>query len=148
MSKNKMKQIAELLGVELYEEFYIRHSGTREKYRFTEKGLEYHYNIEGWGWANSCLIEIFTGEFEIIKTPWKPKCLDEFWYIRANGTIGKDRWCDVDVDNLFFKLGNAYKTEEEASKNVTRYLKFLETASSWRAENNETNDSEVETEIG
>lgn len=135
---NKMEQIAELLGVELYEEFYIRHSGTREKYRFTEKGLEYHY-IEGWGWANSYLIEIFTGEFEIIKTPWKPKYNEGYWYLDTNGYVIHDDWIDCNIDFIRLRMGNVFKNQKNAEANSERFIKYIkeEPDYSWRAENNE-----------
>lgn len=73
---NYMKQVAQMLGVELEEEFNIE--GIDYKYKFTKDGLFFHYeenNINIWYKLCDDLSDILTGEYKIIKKP-KP-ILDE-----------------------------------------------------------------------
>lgn len=68
---NHMKEVAQLLGVELYEEFYIKnHRGTR--YRITENGTEQFFGE----WMKADFInDLIRGKHEIIKI--KSPILDE-----------------------------------------------------------------------
>lgn len=62
---NYMKEVAQMLGVELYEEFNINTSG-KTKFRFTENGLEYYYGT----WLKCSEVnELLAGKCEIIKIP-------------------------------------------------------------------------------
>lgn len=71
---NYMKEVAQMLGVELYEEFNIDFYKDT-KYRFTERGLEC-FSEQGKIWIHSIYIyRLFTGDYEIVKIP-KP-ILDE-----------------------------------------------------------------------
>lgn len=71
---NYMEQVANILGVELNEEFCINLHGSR-KYRFTEHGMEdFHEPIGQWMTCDY-LFSILNGTLEIMKIP-KP-ILDE-----------------------------------------------------------------------
>ena len=65
MAKNKMAEVAKLLGVELNEEFGIENSNYR--YKFTNYGLRKRYlTVEEW--ATSCMLEdLLLGRVEIVK---------------------------------------------------------------------------------
>lgn len=64
---NKMKEVAQLLGVELDEEFYIKTLGS--KYRITSNGLETENSItRGWDISlNHFFRDLLTGKLEIKK---------------------------------------------------------------------------------
>ena len=63
---NYMKEVANMLGVELNEEFYINLHGSR-KYRFTEHGMEdFHEPIGQWMTCDY-LFSILNGTIEIVK---------------------------------------------------------------------------------
>ena len=67
MSENKMKKFAELLGLELDEEFKL--SGANDKYKLTIDGvMQYPTWLERWIPANLPWA-VFTGKIEIIKLP-------------------------------------------------------------------------------
>ena len=67
MSENKMKNFAELFGLELDEEFKL--SGANDKYKLTIDGvMQYPTWLERWIPANLPW-EVFTGKLEIIKLP-------------------------------------------------------------------------------
>lgn len=59
-----MKQVAEMLGVELDEEFNIKYSSF--KFKITERGLEYFDGYDNhWYTDPSTLIGLLCGDFEI-----------------------------------------------------------------------------------
>ena len=65
---NYMKQIAEMLGVGLDEEFYLK--GSKYKHKLTKDGLFYCLEDDkSWLFANWTFYEILAGELEIIKKP-------------------------------------------------------------------------------
>ena len=72
MAKNKMKEVAKLLGVELEEEFRIKYLSI--KYKLSKDGLKYWSDTQQ-DWVLSCEIgELLTGLDEIVKLhePQKP----------------------------------------------------------------------------
>ena len=65
MPKNKMEDVAKLLGMELEEEFSIDDLST--KYKLTENGLKYWSdNLQQW-WSSGWLEELLTGNMKITK---------------------------------------------------------------------------------
>lgn len=83
---NKMQQVAEILGVQMGEEFNIKNTTTGNTYdnlyKITERGLYTHIIAGVWGL--SCMGElnrILTGDFEVVKISTMPKAMeahDEF----------------------------------------------------------------------
>lgn len=74
MSKNLIPQIAQMLGVELGEEFKIKgYDGLI--YKLTDAGLELT-TVDGqktkW-FDHGALSSLLKGKMEIVKLPWKPK---------------------------------------------------------------------------
>ena len=71
MAKNYMQDVANILGVELGEEFKL--DGRKTKYKFTENGL-YFYAPDGWWQCSNVLLpRILRGNVEIVKLSWQPK---------------------------------------------------------------------------
>ena len=65
--ENKMKEVAELLGIKLEEEFKIK--GHTYKYKLTKSGLKYLSGISS-DWEDSSILEnLLAGKVEIIKLP-------------------------------------------------------------------------------
>ena len=64
---NYMKQVAQMLGLEFEEEFYLK--GVLEhKYKITNDGVFFHSKKDGsWLITNWAFSKIITGELEIIK---------------------------------------------------------------------------------
>lgn len=76
MSKNLIPQIAQMLGVELGEEFKIKGEDELMTYRFNSDGLQVTYGdgIElSYLSTNSAFVALVNGTDEIVKLPWKPK---------------------------------------------------------------------------
>lgn len=117
---NLIPKIAELLGVELGEEFKIKgYDGLI--YKLTDAGLELT-TVDGqktkWfdhGASNSLL----KGKMEIVKLPWKPKEGEKywgFWYSSLNDAwiVLLYTWGNNPADFAFYKAGWVYRTKEEA----------------------------------
>ena len=51
---------------------------------------------------------------EVDKAGWKPTKGDEYWSIYNNGDIDKSTWNDDDTDKERYRMGNCYRTEEDA----------------------------------
>lgn len=112
---NYMKQIADILGVELGEEFMIRfESGdiTDDLYMITQAGICIPK-------LSTTVYDIFpkllTGQIEIIKLPWKPMDGKAVWIcVPGEGIVELD-FNDSDLEHLaLYKLGKLYRTREEA----------------------------------
>lgn len=65
---NHMKEIAQLLGVEIGEEFKIEGHSGNVKYRLTEENLEYFSGGKGFT-ISSTLNKLLNGEYKVAKIP-------------------------------------------------------------------------------
>lgn len=111
-----MKDLANLLGLELYEEFKIKGSGGR--YRITKETLEWtHAGI--WEKSNPLIEELFNGTYEL--EPWKPKKNDVFYIVDIDG-IESFIWKNDATDVALYKMGNCFKTEKDAEKHKEEIL--------------------------
>ena len=116
---NYYKKIAEMLGVELGEEFSLKNNKTNElnecRYKITqEEGIMYSIGREKWA-RSAVLISIINGSYSVVKLPWKPKNDEKFWYYSE--TINQatyHKWSFGNYDLCLWKLGNCFRTEEEA----------------------------------
>lgn len=118
---NYYKQIAEMLGVELEEEFRIKGNYTgainKSRYKITqEEGLMYTCGIAGWT-TSGLMAHIISGEFSVVKLPWKPKYGETYWYYsEAFKHACSSEWRGSLCDLLYWKSGNFFKTKKEANE--------------------------------
>ena len=115
MGKNIMKEVINLLGLELEEEFKILDS--RYIYKIDKKqGIMYrHPNDNLWNISSVIRLEDFLmGEKEIIKIPWTPKT-NEAYYRPSRKFFGvtSEVWTDNPYDYAFKEAGMIYRTEKE-----------------------------------
>lgn len=120
MAKNKMKQVAELLGVELGEEFRITEYGDN-RYRLTEYGIEVFGDTKVWTTPSylGILNELIVGCIEIKKfQSWMPKKNETYYYpYFSNGDGVNNNICLFDsFDIQVIDKGMACKTKEEAKE--------------------------------
>ena len=118
MSKNLIPQIAEILGLQLGEEFkVVSKEGNEQICNFTMAGLFEHDNKESGSYNKELLAEIVCNNAEIVKLPWKPKW-DANYY-----TFGCDSkkwivcpaiWAEHPIDLALFDKGWVYRTEKDA----------------------------------
>ena len=130
-----MQQIADMLGVELGEVFYVCTSEhTKEKYMIEDSGLYQCVCVEGVEKAaqksNRILAKIITGELEIEKRPWKPNLGETYYkvYTRADGSlnVGWERWLNLCCDLAYWKVGNCFRTQEEAEEKGMQIIEQIE----------------------
>lgn len=116
---NHMAEVAKLLGVELGEKFKIK--GFSKTYILDEDGLFDQQDGMNNFMHLTCLL---TGEFEIKRTPWKPKDNEEFYVVISDGDVRHKYWDDCATCKNYYKLGNCYQTKEEAEANREKWLAF------------------------
>lgn len=119
---NYMKQIAQMLGVELDEEFKLElPSGAQlKRLQFTENGFsKFNFNSKKWERDSDYLEMLLTGRAKIIKKPWKPKTGDRYLFVSSDKFVLSVHFHDKnDTDTMRYQLGNCFKTEEEITPEV------------------------------
>lgn len=119
MSKNLIPQIAQMLGVEIGEKFQIKEYGERI-YRFANSGLQLIYdngvrNLNTT--TNMALSGLLSGEFEIVKLPWKPKKGDVYYTFEllwGKWVVRSFWWAGVPCNYALLDKGWVFRTKEEA----------------------------------
>ena len=118
---SKYKDVAKLFDLELYEIFYVKQkngdfivgrtpSGIRKlEYHFSESGL---FTANGGPYANDLMI-LLDGDWEVVKLPFKPTKMETYWF--HDGEMATETtWCSELDDYCRWKLGNCFRTNEEA----------------------------------
>lgn len=129
---NYYKQFAEMLGLELEQEFVlIDDDGNRKNkytYKFTEDGVLYksptftNWSVNSLGTIGSLL----NGDVKAVPKPWKPKEGDRYYYYSAtNGLVNYAWWDDLCSELILWKVGNCFKTEEEAKTKGKDIMKAI-----------------------
>lgn len=114
------KQFAEMLGLELGEEFNLictEEETDENTYKITEDGMYYQgiQHDSWWGEPYKTLDSLLMGEVKAVPKPWKPKYGDAYWKWATNLELAQfKRWNDASTDFACWKLGNCFKTSEEA----------------------------------
>lgn len=127
---NYMEQVAKMLGVELYEEFeivfpvsYTCHATAM----FTDEGIKVistdvydSYNFKAY-----VLTHLLNGNYGIKRKPWKPKDGEEYYCIEMlYGDAVCNHWRGLWMDVMYYKVGNCYRTKEEAEANRAKWFIF------------------------
>lgn len=123
---NHMAEVAKMLGVELGEAFEVDKLSTR-RYMLTENsGLNGIY-FSSWVVdedSDKIFKSLLLGECSIKRKPWKPKEDEEYWLVNQCGNVISLAW----IDNLLcitnYKIGNCYRTREEAEANRDKWVEF------------------------
>lgn len=120
---NKWKEFAEMLGLELEQEFVLTDfDGNRKDkctYKITENGfLSKPPESIDWSVMPICtftIVNLLSGNIKAFAKPWKPKKGDKYWYysIYIDETCSR-MWMDGSVDFILWKIGICFKTKEEA----------------------------------
>ena len=119
---NYYKKFAEMLGVELEQEFVITDfDGNRKDkytYKITEDGLLYKSPTFNWAISSLGTIgKLLNGDVKAVHKPQKPKKGEIYsYYINSTYFDGTNScmWADECLDLLHWKVGNCFRTEEEA----------------------------------
>ena len=116
---NYWKQFAEILGLELEQEFVLTDVDGNIKdiftYKITEDGIFYKSKISN-DWFKTELVDaLLNGCIKAVPKPWKPEKGEKyFYYAKAFGQTVYKIWIDENYDLLLWKVGNCFKTDEEA----------------------------------
>lgn len=114
---NYMPEVAKMLGVELGEEFKI----SNVNYVLADDGL---INLNNNTNAVTTLTNILTGTYTIERKPWKPNKYEAYFLIDEDGLVSYDEWMSTSTDLNYYKLGNCYRSQEEAEKNKQKWIDF------------------------
>lgn len=118
---NYMSKIAEMLGVELGEEFKIKfESGVvpDDLYMLTDNAI-YMPNVTVS--SENLLWRLLTGRCEIVKLPWKPKDRELVWYVDADRKIRGVEFSDSNCRDLFlYKLGMLYRSLDGVKAHIEK----------------------------
>lgn len=72
---------------------------------------------------------LFSDNVKIVKTPWKPKYGERYWYVwfdeTHDGWVRSSSWDKHSADFTKYIIGNCFKTEEEAEEHVYDVLQIL-----------------------
>lgn len=128
---NRMAEVAKMFGVELGERFRIfdwNNSDTSKfDFYFSNEGLMLDYE-DGSVPAHGDLLELLKGNFIIKRKPWKPEHESSYWCVGTGGAILHCIWWGCGSPSVScmnnYKLGNCYRTEEEAEANKDKWVKF------------------------
>lgn len=133
---NHMKQVAEMLGVDLEEEFELYHIERKEKlegrHKLTESGGLMCFNESGGVWCKArYLLGLLAGSLEAKKLSYQPKKGDDYYtYCQTGFKVTRDAWEDLPIDYARLKCGMVFRTPTEASKARTHIYKKL-TGEDW-----------------
>ena len=123
MEKNLIPQIAQMLGVEIGEDFKIK-GYTEQTYRFDDDGLKVIYSyLMKKTFANVMLGSLLAGKAEIVKLPWKPKKGDAYYTFVLIGDkwgVGSLRWDGFPNEYALLDKGWVYRTRAEAEDALTK----------------------------
>lgn len=114
------KQFAETLGLELGEEFVLTDSYGERKdedtYKITENGLYYKSptSSEWFTEPGNTIERLLNGCDIAVPKPWKPKYGKAYWYYIDAKRVDWTCWNSKVLDLLNWKIGNCFRTEEEA----------------------------------
>ena len=118
---NYWKQFAEMLGLELEQEFVLTDADGNIKgeltYKVTEDGLLYKLpTFVNWSKSSSgTIVRLLNGDYKVVSKPWKPKKGEPYWHYRI---LRKEAscitWCFDNIDLCRWNAGNCFKTREEA----------------------------------
>jgi len=118
---NKMKEVANIFGVQLDEEFKIVGDNCNP-YKFTLEGLTGSAGNVRPVTQNDLLI----GRLQIEKLPYKPKKNDVYYYVCAAGRVHRDTWDGYAADYHNYNYGNCFRTKEEITQeDIDRILKEM-----------------------
>lgn len=121
--ENKMAKVAEILGIEMGEKFKIQYPNGDISdcyYHFTESGI---YGDDH-SIVSRFLLNLVIGNYTILKNPWKPSIGKPYWVVHPDGYVYNMVYSGCHEDKAYYKLGNCYRTKEEAETNRDKWIEF------------------------
>lgn len=127
---NYMKQIAQMLGVEIGDEFYLKSNLTgkylssgknKTTFKLSESGVKYKFirnNDYEWCSIDAILAEVSTGRYTIVKKPRKPKRDEKYYCVLLYKEIVYTCFCEDYDDIMRYQSGNCFRTKEEITPQI------------------------------
>lgn len=130
MAVNHMAEVAAMLGVRLGERFKIINVESNKpiseyNYYFTDKDIEIDEGSMACS-GEDLLMHLIYGDYTIQSKPWKPKEDEDYWYVDGRGDTWSTYWTEYADSMNYYKLGNCYRTREEAEANRNKWIAFYE----------------------
>ncbi|RHO59313.1 hypothetical protein DW091_06105 [Eubacterium sp. AM05-23] len=132
MGKNYMPEVAQMLGVEIGEEFDILFEngevGSFGPYKFTDKSIVDSYIVDSYNDEidSFVLSELLKGEYTLQKRPWGPKVGELFWTINGKGDAEQYHFTNDVRDLAMLNMGNCFPSKEAAKAAVPEMLAKFE----------------------
>lgn len=130
MAKNLIPEIAQMLGVEIGEEFKVK-GDDETTYIFTDDGLKLTYD-GGIGIveisSDAAFAALVNGKDEIVELPWKPKKGDVYFTFGRLGDKWVVRslwWGGFPEEYALLDKGWVYRSEKEAQAALPSVAKEL-----------------------
>ena len=124
---NYISEVAKMLGVELGEEFELNENEnwicifTEDQFEVSNKNKVYVNASLG----EHVLAELIGGAYTVKRKPWKPQQRYEVYYlVHSDGDVVEGCWTDREWDKTNYKIGNCYRTKEEAEANSAKWIAF------------------------
>ena len=129
MGKNYMPEVAQMLGVEIGEEFdVIYETGQKSDwgpYKITRDGLVDESG--NWTLHGTTLFNLLKGEYTLQKRPWRPKDDNEYWFVELDGDVQYSYFYkDNESDLASLNMGNCFQSKEAAKAAVPEMLAKFE----------------------
>lgn len=123
---NHMTEVAKLLGVEVGERFEIKEFPDIKCIIYNDRFCAYPITDRLCSHPSSeqVLSRLLEGVITIKFKPYKPSRNDCYWTIHRGGNSVCLVWSDDIIDFYAYKLGNCYRTKEEAEANREKWLAF------------------------
>ena len=117
--RSYMFEVAEMLGVRIGERFEI--DTLEGKFSLGNDGL---HSMATQSMRPDVMLDLLTGKFSIQRKPWKPNLDKRYYVIEETGMVSEEVWWNECIDIMFYKLGNCYRTREEAAANADKWKAF------------------------
>lgn len=119
---NYMEEVAKMFGVELGEEFVCSNG---YEYKFTNNGLLLASDIPNKeGAYDQVFMGLLIGSIKLKRKNWKPKYNEKYWSVGPGGVLEPGCWLNDFIDVAMYRLGNCYKTFQEAEANRDKWVAF------------------------
>lgn len=125
---NYMGKVAEMLGVEIGEEFKIEFDDgilSKDNYMLLKEGI---FHSGGCLVSAPCIWSLIKGEYKIVKLSFKPKNGDKYYTYYINGEewlIWDSIWSGDVSDYTRLKSGIVFRTKQEALNFLSQKYKEL-----------------------
>lgn len=123
---SNMEEIANMLGVELGEEFRV-YGRPSSLYRILESRMETVSVLTGaWCEVTGCtLYELLVGRKTLVKIPLKPKMGDIYWKVLYNECVS-GKWVGNVTNLADYAIGNVFNSLEKAEANKDKLIARLQ----------------------